>query len=277
MADTDPIPDHVLRVLRYVALVEDGGARLTTFGIDRYAGQEVPARVNLLDRLLASSNWFAMNQMGSMADYFLRVGWLDPKTFGLTSIGRAIVKATAERSEEAATSAVILSPSDPLNYAVLTREVAAARSGLLLDPYATFEYLAWLYQSTSIVRLLIGRDENGRRDSENQASMRLALGGIERAGGRALEVRQLPRDSLHDRVLIGEDDSVSLMGASLNGLHKNFTAIVPLPEPAATALREYVEGLWAKAVRLEPQPDLRQQPDLRPEAPPDVLEAEPQA
>jgi hypothetical protein len=260
MTDSTPIPDHVLRVLRYVELVERGGVALSIVEIDRYADVEASPRVNMTIGAmtsLVSSNWFNMKQMQSIGEYFLQVGWLDRRSHLLTSTSRAILRATADRTEEPATSAVILSPTDPLNLAVLTREVAGAKGGLLLDPYLPFEYLAWLYESTSIVRLLIGRrDRRDELDSQNQASLRLALGGIARDNARRLEVRQLSRDLLHDRLLLSEDGDVYLIGASLNGLHKNVTAIVPISEPAATAYRDQVEEWWATAVRVEPQESL---------------------
>lgn len=44
-----------------------------------------------------------------------------------------------------------------------------------------------------------------------------------------------------------------MIGASLNGLHRNFTALVRLPDPAAGAIRARVEEDWNRAARVEPQ------------------------
>lgn len=118
---------------------------------------------------------------------------------------------------------------------------------MLVDPYFSDDLFEWLYSSTSLSRVLLCRRP------ENLTVLSLFLGGVERAGARALEVRYLEPRELHDRYLVGRDGAVSMIGASLNGLHRNFTAIVRLPDPAGEAIRARVEEDWSRAARVEPQ------------------------
>lgn len=186
-------------------------------------------------------------------DYLKRMGWvIDENGCRLTRLGRAIVAASEAEAAETETSdgIVILSPDDPLNLGVLTAEVSAARAGLLVDPYFDDSLIDWLARSTSIARVLMCRKPD-RCDA-----LELYLGGLERTG-RSVEFRILEPRRLHDRYLIGEDGKVSMIGASLNGLHRNFTAIIEVPAPGADAIRAEVEARWNEASPVEPVADIR--------------------
>lgn len=52
---------------------------------------------------------------------------------------------------------VILSPDNPLNLGVLTREIVAAREGMLVDQYFDDQRVGWLADATSIARVLMSR------------------------------------------------------------------------------------------------------------------------
>ena len=221
----DPVvsAEH-LRALRYIALVERGGGRLLDSQIDLYIETEPPSQ----DTWAVAWHTSRMSRLlvrggyglSTHADFMESLGWIRPEKWDgprLSSIGHAIVRASEEADVAEPEGVVLLSPDDPLNLGVLTAEVAAAKGGALVSYY---------------------------------------LGGLERAG-RKIDFRILPRGSLHDRYLIGEDGKVSMIGASLNGLHRNFTAIIEVPEPGAAAIRVEVDRKWGDALPVTPVADIK--------------------
>lgn len=256
----NPIPEHLLRVLRYIDLVEHGGGHLTDRDIDVFSIAEVPesgAAGYFGNGLSARLSTYALLSGSGVSDYMRAVGWLTDMPPRLTSAGRAIVAAAQESQDRAADDAAglaVLSPTDPLNLASLTRSIASARGGTLVDPYFTDDLFPWLIEATSIARVLLCREKAKR-------SVLGFYSGGAATSGRPLEIRCLGPRELHDRYLIAEDESVSMIGASLNGLHRNFTAIVPIPDPAATAVREYVRERWEEADPIEPRTELAQPDD----------------
>lgn len=230
---------------------------MTDRQINTYADTEPPKQqarsyAELLNVSSASSLFaaFGVNYapQADLAGYFAQVGWIsNASPRKLTPVGRAVVKAVAAHAEVTVEAAVVLSPDDPLNLGLLTREIAAAKDGLLVDPYFSDDLFDWLYSSTSLSRVLLCRKP------ENLTVLGLFLGGLEQAGERTLEVRHLPLRALHDRYVVGSDGAVSMIGASLNGLHRNFTALVRLPDPAAEAVRSRMEQEWARATKVVPQ------------------------
>ena len=260
----DVVSSDLLRVLRYIALVDEGGGSLSNSQIDAYANTE---SVELLTQAqafpefgLSAQTWRLLRfgtssstraEVAEVARYFVKVGWISQReSVGgrrLTSVGRALVKAMTTRKDDESEVAVVLSPDDPLNVGVLTREMQAAKEGLLVDPYFSDDLFEWLWRSTSLTRVLLCRRPEKLRVLE------VLLGGLEQLDDRALEIRYLPPRSLHDRYVIGADQAVSMIGASLNGLHRNFTALVPMPDPSATAVREKMEQHWSKAIPVKAQ------------------------
>lgn len=253
-----PIDARYVTALRYIHAVDEGGGHLSDQNIDQFIECAAPSMQTLAMGPLAQFG--ALIRVASTANqhasYMQAVGWINHHSTGprLTNVGRALVTVIEDNAgslDADPEGVVILSPNDPLNLGVLTREVSAAKEGLLVDAYFSDELVSWLWQSTSINRVLMCRSE------EKCADLRLYLGGLERAG-RELEFRVLPRGDLHDRYLIGADGKVSMIGASLNGLHRNFTAIVEIPDPGASAIRYQIDAKWHQAKRVEPQQDIRQ-------------------
>lgn len=253
------VSSDLLRALRYVAMVEEGGGQLDAEalnawmaapsgeGLAKWARYEVP-----LDVLLDFAPGYA--------EYMTFVGWAEINPVRLTSVGRAVLKAAESTTNSSAGDdprVIVLSPDDPMNALKATAAVVGIAEGLLVDPYFGDDLLSWLTEATTITRVLTCRREKDRRSLgmllEAAASM-----------GRELEIRCLPVKALHDRYLVDAEGAVSMMGASLNGLHANFTVVVPLPEPAAQAVRSYVESKWNEAVRVEPA-GIRDEPDRSPE------------
>ncbi|QJW36462.1 hypothetical protein [Cellulosimicrobium protaetiae] len=252
--DAALIPDHLVRVLRYVDLIDRGGGVLSDHDIDAFASSPPPSAT-----ISMSSTEYLRTRLGFMLDrgtaqYMQDVGWLNHSITSprLTSAGRAIVKVLAvpdAEPDQDGESVTVLSPDDALNLFSLTGAIAEARSGMLADPYFQDQLVPWLMSSTSIKRLLLCRKPKDRALLELGAGAALQ-------DGRDLEIRCLPPTAFHDRYLLAEDDSVSMIGASLNGLHKYFTVIVPVPEPGAAAVREYLEEKWESAEVIEPKTSL---------------------
>lgn len=242
------IPDHLLRVLQYIGLVDRGEGLLSNADIDAFASSPPPVS------RIAMSSLESMMRIGFMldrgtADYMQLVGWITPSptTPRLTSAGRALVKALAPTvDEDQGESAVVLSPEDPLNLFSLTGAIAGARAGLLADPYFSDQQIAWLMETTSINRLLLCRK------SKDRGLLEMAAGAIAQQS-RSLEIRCLQPSGFHDRYMLSEDDAVSMLGASLNGLHKHFTVMVPVPEPGASAVRTYLAEKWEAAEVIMPR------------------------
>lgn len=250
-----PINDRLLRVLAYLELVEKGGGTVSTRQIDMFAALPIPGQsLDYSAGLHTTSLMISVGLAGNpMSSYMRSVGWItegndSPK---LTDLGRAVAAATrADAATDEPTGVVILSPDDPLNLGTLTGAIGNARAGMLVDPYFTDSLFQWLIGSTSINRLLLCRQPSKRE------ALGLYAGGARRVN-RSLDVRCLPPNELHDRYLVYETGDVSMIGASLNGLHRNFTAIVPVPAPGDDAIRDYVNAKWEEADRIEPVDDIK--------------------
>lgn len=243
----DLIHPDLLRALRYSALVEDGGGDLAADELD--AWMAAPTGKGLANwAVLGVPLDLVMEGATGYADYLALVGWVRFRPLRVTSVGRAVLNVGGAASAEAVDKnpdVIVLSPDDPMNAVKMTNAVAGARDGLLVDPYFEDELFAWLFDTTSIARVLTCRKQGDRR------RLGLLLAGA-RSAGRSLEVRCLPPKALHDRYLVDGDGRVSMIGSSLNGLHANFTLVVPLPEPAAGSVRSFVDARWKAAERVEP-------------------------
>ncbi len=189
-----------------------------------------------------------------MAKYLLAVQWATeaPEGMRLTAKGRAVLRLSGadeqlhEASDPVVTD-VALSPDDPLVYTVLTRRLAAAGEGLLVDPYFKAENLRWILEATSIRRVLISK----KASAKERPIIAVALGTL--PNGQNVEVRATGDKNLHDRRIVAADGSVQLIGTSINSIGRHETAMVT-PEPSiAKAYRDSSENLWAAAEIIEPQ------------------------
>ncbi len=246
------VPTHLLRVLRYVETVARGGVHPTQHEIDAFAAL-IPPSGDAAPPWRLRSPVFGVVEREPVATYLIAVGWLsvDDYTCGLSDLGHALLEGLKdEDAPPDEVSAVILSPEDPMRYELLTREIGKAGAGLIVDPYLKPGHVDWLTTSTTVERVLVGATRSQMRDN---ALLPLALGRQAVAGRTPPEVRITQDPSLHDRVLVAEDGAVSLLGSSLTGISMHVTAIVPLPEEAASAYRQHVEALWRAATRVEPR------------------------
>lgn len=189
-----------------------------------------------------------------VAKYLLEVQWATEAAEGLklTHKGRAVLRLSGADEQlhtvsEPVVNDVALSPDDPLVYTVLTRRLAAAGEGLLVDPYFKAENLRWILEATSICRILISK----RASAKERPIIAIALATL--PNGHSVEVRATDDTNLHDRRIIAADGSVQLIGTSLNGVGRHETAMVT-PEPSiAKAYKDSSEKLWTGAEKVEPQ------------------------
>lgn len=144
---------------------------------------------------------------------------------------------------------VVLEPNDPMVYFQLTRLLASAGAGLLVDAYFKADAVSWLVETTTIRRVLVS---SGHRAAE--ADLRLMAGALGMVPNAAdLEVRATDSTELHDRCLIREDGSVQLLGASINGVGRNITSIVTPDAEVGRVYRDRYETLWQSATPVTPQ------------------------
>ena len=240
----DLIPSDLVRALRYVGMLNNGGSGVADAHLDAWIALTPPGEIPILGATsLSSGIERLLMQSRQYGGYLRSVGWADGSPLWLTDAGRAIVRAHEQAAPEATDAPeglVILSPENPLNLVTLTGAVAAAKAGMLVDPYFKDDLFPWLMDATSIDRVLLCRAASERTVLE-------LIAGAAEAQGRALEIRCLPPRAQHDRYLMAEDGAVSTIGASLNGLHKHFTTIAPVPEPGAAAVRTFLDAQWEAA------------------------------
>lgn len=156
--------------------------------------------------------------------------------------------------------ATVLDPDNPIVYLELTRAVAQAGAGMLVDPYFKADMLEWLLNATPITRLLV----HGGKGEVTKLEIGLdSLASL--PGGGRLEVRASASKSFHDRCLIHADHSVRLLGTSVTGVGHHLSTITPLPPAATAAFTKHVMKLWNEAAVVEAKP-LRRAP-ARPDDP----------
>jgi hypothetical protein len=183
---------------------------------------------------------------GSVTDQLVRLRWVTEAAGRLFTedLGRALLQdAEAKTAEVMSSTTVVLGSDNPLAYATLMSELAAAGAGLLVDPYIRREQLLHVVQDTTLSRLLISQ-KIGPRDL---ASVRSFLGYI--PAGRELEVRVA--SEAHDRYLKGEDGRVFIGGSmGMVSLQKATTVFTPVPEDSREMIGKMLEDQWAAAEAL---------------------------
>lgn len=258
MDKPDPVPVYLLRVLLYLDIVGRGGERVSTYQLRRYIDAELPESLSVFSSISTLAT--AMNMAAGYGvvsgqravDYLGDVGWVRvvDDLCELTSVGQAIVRAHSDPDKVEDLGAVILSPDDPMKYQLLTRAFAAVGAGLLVDPYFKPRHVDWLASSTRVARVLVG---DSRPQAKDNLELPFVLGRLG-AGTQSIPAVRITADStLHDRVVVHEDRSVSMLGSSLTGVGQHLTAIFPLPAEAAGPYREHVEQLWLAATPVQPR------------------------
>lgn len=251
---------HVHRALAYLRMLNDSGIDPLQKDLDSFAVSPCPKDAEYGVPFLASSAFAFFQQVvrdpEPVAKYLVKMGWaklLEDERVQLTDLGRVVLFGLGQEGptepQLPAVADVMLEPTDPLAWVNLTRVVAAAGEGLLVDSFFKAEFVHWLVESTTIRRVLISsKHPKAKRDL---TLMAVALGTVPNAD--VLEVRATDSPELHDRCIIGADGDVRLLGSSVNGVGRNLTAIMK-PDAEVTRLyRDRNETLWKNATVVNPQ------------------------
>src|SRR6202012_1186948 len=93
---------------------------------------------------------------------------------------------------------------------------------------------------TSICRILMSKQH--KNSTADRAELAIALASP--ALPRKIEIRASSDDALHDRLVVGEDGRVWVLGTSLNSVGHVNTALIPLPSNGSAPFRELAQRLW---------------------------------
>jgi len=261
------VPEHVHRALAYIRLLNDRGIDPEWEHVEAFASTEVPKGVGYEEYSPVFGRasiglWVVQQRKVRDADpvlaYLEAMGWIAASENSdcrvhLTNVGRVLLEGLeAEAPLEVPDSSVadvVLEPTDPLAWVSLTRVVANARAGLLVDAYFKAEYLPWLIEGTSMRRVLVS--SRHPKASQDLTAMAVALATVPNAD--QVEVRSTNSAELHDRCIIGADGNLKLLGSSINGVGRNLTAVITPDPEAMRVYRDRYEKLWASAVVITPQ------------------------
>ena len=240
-ADVQALSDDLLRTLAFIDQAERGGARPSAVDVGAYYWCPEPeASFDLLGTHVARLGRGPFDVVEWMDEVGL-IYFDDPNDpmpgVGLTLLGRAMLRGAVTDS-----AALMLSPKDPLAYPKLVARLSEPGT-LVADPYIRLQQLHDLLAQTRVSRILMS---SIKVEESELAGCAALLRGLE---GEA-EVRVSSSRDWHDRYLTSED-AVAQLGASINGLSKNVTALLPVTDSnVAQSIRAYVEELWRDAAPL---------------------------
>ena len=229
------LSEKLLRVLAFMDQAERGGSAATYDAINAFAAEPEPP---------FPYGHFSMSQLGmvapDVAGWFISVGLAFTEPFDddvwLTSLGRAMVRGAVDIDPS---TALLLSPGDELSYAQLVVHLSSDQPTLLADPYIRLEPLWRLLAETTVDRVLTS---SKIKEDELRGMASLLL-----QADREVELRVSDEASWHDRYIVRGTELWQL-GASMNGLHRNTTALLSITDESVRgSIREYVEALWQDA------------------------------
>jgi hypothetical protein len=263
------VPEHVKRALAYLHLLNRCGLdpprrRVEDFALTPSPGG--PRRVLVPESLLAGFG--TTRPAEPVVDYLTAMGWAEiipgpEENVHLTPLGEAFLLGLEPRGSGEADTAVAdvaLEPQDPLVYVHLTRYLAQAGAGMLVDPYFKAESVPWLTETTSIRRVLVSsRHTKAERDLK---LLGVALATVPNAA--QLEVRHTSSKELHDRCVISDEGAIRIIGSSVTGVGKNLTSVITPTSEVARIYHDKYEKLWNTATAVTPHspdgPDTRTLP-----------------
>ena len=275
MSSSEPplIPAHAHRALLYIERLDLVGVRPRVHEVEAIARNEGPRPASYTSAFTASWSQsfaginFKIADAEPVVEYLVRMGWLlaassdSDASVELTTLGRALLislrlQVPGQVQDNEGSSAVVLSPENPFVYLDLTRAVARAADGLLIDPYFKADMVEWLLSATTISRLLVAKQAAEVRRLE------LVLDALKDSPeiGR-LEIRTSSSEALHDRCLVHRDGTIELLGTSITGVGRHLSTITPLPVAATKAYQVHLNDLWTSAESLEPKPIRRTLPE----------------
>jgi hypothetical protein len=205
-----------------------------------------------LDDLERRSVRQLLTEAETVSEYLIRMDWAawdSAETYQMTSLGRAFLAGALQEEAELSDHdslprTVILDPQDPMSQIDLAQATSNAGAGMLVDPYLKPESLVWLVGSTQITRALIKPPDKGL------GTHQMGLGVIR--GAERLELRVTSSKEFHDRAIVGEDGSVTLVGSSINGVGRHLTTLVTLSADDSKSLRKRLEALFEEADPVKP-------------------------
>lgn len=259
------VQEHVRRALAYLRLLNDQGVDPAREHVETFASSPGP-RDAVYESALFTPISSAMLDLTRprkvrdaepVVDFLLRLEWVqEPESksghLRLTDLGRTLLRgleAEAPALPQPTVADIVLEPTDPLAWVHLTRVVASAGPGMLVDAYFKAEFVQWLVETTTIQRLLISSRHSGA--VADLARMAVALATVPNT--KALQVRSTKDPELHDRCIIGADSRLQLLGASVNGVGRSMTAVITPDDKVMRVYRERYENLWSKATAIDPQ------------------------
>lgn len=179
-------------------------------------------------------------------EHLLTLRWISDSEdrVSLTTLGRALLtSAEIVESVDADGTMMMLDTEDQFAYAKLIGYLNQAGEGLLVDPYFRLPQLLTILNGTSLSRIMLSKQHS--RSKADRAELMIALQSP--ALPRKIEIRASSDNALHDRLIIGEDDKVWILGTSLNSVGSVNTSIIPVPTEGGGPLRDLAERLWANA------------------------------
>lgn len=256
---TDLLAPHLVRAIMYIKVANDGGAYPSANALDLYAVTREPyarRRVSIAGLTDFTDLIGTVRDAQPVSKYMRKMDWIEDYSTGirLTPLGRGIALGLLSEenvTQDAEDEGYVLSPDDPARYELLIRALNAAGGGMLIDPYLKADQVKWLCQATTLRRIVLSSTKQGITVI---TAVSHVLGNLSNSLPEfQLEARTSADDRLHDRILVGEDDNVWQIGASLNGLDKNVTAIMRLPDSLLPQVREFAESIWSEASPLQPR------------------------
>jgi hypothetical protein len=246
------------RLLAYIAAISDQGTPLPIGLAEEYGRQAergvirddagtVAETFAFFAARLQRTFYGSARREGRIA-HLERLGWAARETWDkeesivLTRVGKAVLRHLNQRevSEEEAV-AITVKADDPLSYARVMGRIAGHDEAMLVDAYIAVEPLVSLLQQTRVTRILTSRKGREREAAARIASLVTLLQRLD--AGRPVELRAT--DGIHDRFIIARSGPVEMLGTSMGAIGRHVTVYTPLEEPAAGAVRQIHEDLWA--------------------------------
>ena len=191
-------------------------------------------------------------------EHLIRLQWLDSDErggLGVTPLGRALLRSVSIDDQDSdLLDVVVLDANNELAYPIFVKKLAEAGDALLVDPYLRIEQLLTVKAYTTVSRVLI----SARVKQEDRAAMAVL---VNVGGDYDLEIRVADVGVLHDRLIIS-DDQVLTIGTSINTIGRQHpTVLTPLPDLAADTFREHAEKWWEEAALLAAYPPYEDEED----------------
>jgi hypothetical protein len=264
MASLQLVDADTHRVLGYIDALVSQGYQPVPEEVEVYALAPVrrPAKVesgvfrdlalnfaNLANFADVWSRTVVREEAEKWVEYLGRLRWaeLDAGGVRLTKAGRALLGHLNSRLEGLEADEVLLvSPEDLVGYPKVIGKIARLENVMVVDPYLDSLSLFLLARDGIAKRVLTSSKMGKARLAELTAT----LAGIEPSARPQARLS----NELHDRYVVG-DGSVQMLGASLNGVGKSLTVLLPITGRVADGIRSTLESQWdsAEAISVDPK------------------------